>query len=75
MKVKPSLILTVEIDGTDVKLVPITTKKISIPNSANGSSSSSTVTLNFTSEEVLVPASTKSDKVVGYLLVAPEVTE
>lgn len=68
MKVKQSLLVTVEIDGTEVDLVPITTKKINIPNSATGSNTGSTVNLNFTSEEVLVPAALKSDKVVGYLL-------
>jgi hypothetical protein len=68
MKVKQSLLVTVEIDGTEVDLVPITTKKISIPNSASDSTTSSTVTLNFASEEILVPAMLKTDKVVGYLL-------
>lgn len=75
MKVKQSLLVTVEIDGTEVDLVPITTKKINIPNSATGSSTSSSVTLNFISEEVLVPATLKSDNIVGYLLRLKEEAE
>lgn len=69
MKIKRVSNLIAEIDGTEVTMVPVTLKDVFVPFANTGGSQAGN---SGTTHKVLTLSQEEADKIVGYLLLAPE---